>query len=312
MTSNDLTGRRFGKLTVMERTDQKQERYVVWRCQCDCGNDVYVNTKRLKRGTKKNCGCETKTDAKRGPVAEDLSGCRYGTLLVMYRAETLNGRTRWMCQCDCGNRKIIATRELKAGKTKSCGCQQHRKGRYLTDIKGHRFGRLTALYPTDKRDKKSSIYWVCRCDCETELEITEDRLVHGTYRSCGCLKRENQQTIFEKLHMVDGTCVEWLEKRKYRSDNTSGFRGVYSMKNGRYRCAIGFKGQRFHIGTYDTYEEAVEARMHAEDLLHDGFVRAYYDWRELAGKDPEWAAANPFVYEVEKKGEEFIVRTNIK
>ena len=65
----DLTGQRFGNLTVLERMPETQDRYCLWRCRCDCGGEILVNTKRLKRGTVTNCGCNPKTTAQRG-------GCR--------------------------------------------------------------------------------------------------------------------------------------------------------------------------------------------------------------------------------------------
>ena len=173
-------------------------------------------------------------------------------------------------------------------------------GRNLTDLTGKRFGRLTAEYPTERRDRKGSVYWHCRCDCGKETEATEDGLVFGNNLSCGCLKRENQKRVSEQLHRVDGTCVEWLEKRKSRRDNTSGFRGVCSMKNGKYRAMIGFKGERFYLGTYDSMEKAVQARMEAESEIHDAFVKKFYAWRKKADEDPEWGAKNPLVFQVIK------------
>ena len=48
----DLTGQRFGKLKVVERTEDHISpsgyKYVMWRCQCDCGNFVNVRTADLK------------------------------------------------------------------------------------------------------------------------------------------------------------------------------------------------------------------------------------------------------------------------
>lgn len=126
--------------------------------------------------------------------------------------------------------------------------------------------------------------------------------MHGNYQSCGCLKAENQQSITEKLHRIDGTCVEILEKRKHRSDNTSGFRGVFQLKNGRYRVDIGFKRKRFYIGSFDSFDEAVRVRLRVERLLHDGFVEAYYEWKKKADADPEWAKEHPMSYDVDLKG----------
>ena len=186
-----------------------------------------------------------------------------------------------------------------------------KKGRGVTDISGQKFGRLTALYHTDKRSKKGSVFWHCRCDCGNELEVTEDGLLHGNYKSCGCLRQEIWKELPGQLHMVDGTCVEMLEKRKHRSDNTSGFRGIYHMNNGKYRATIGFKGKRFYIGTFKNYEDAVQARLEAENTIHGGFVQAWYTWNSLAEKDPKWAEEHPLVYEIERVNGEFQVITNM-
>ena len=106
-------------------------------------------------------------------------------------------------------------------------------------------------------------------------------------------------------------CVEMLEKRKHRSDNTSGFRGIYHMNNGKYRATIGFKGKRFYIGTFKNYEDAVQARLEAENTIHGGFVQAWYTWNSLAEKDPKWAEEHPLVYEIERVNGEFQVITNM-
>ena len=57
----DLTGQRFGRLTVIERAPDKttgSKPKVMWRCRCDCGNDVVVWTSSLARGTTVSCGCK--------------------------------------------------------------------------------------------------------------------------------------------------------------------------------------------------------------------------------------------------------------
>lgn len=58
----DLTGMRFGKLTVVgddehRRTDRGQ---ILWKCKCDCGNYTYGITYKLKNGFKTSCGCNAK------------------------------------------------------------------------------------------------------------------------------------------------------------------------------------------------------------------------------------------------------------
>lgn len=308
----DLVGQRFGKLVVVEKTEERKDRYLLWRCRCDCGKECLANTKALRRGTIANCGCVPKTTARNGRVAENLAGQVFGELTVLSREESINGSTRWLCQCSCGRKKITTAHELKAGRAKCCGDKCHRFGRNITDITGRRFGRLTALYPTENRNKKSSVYWHCRCDCGNELEVTEDGLVSGSYKSCGCLLKEVQANIPNTLHRVDGTCVEHLEKRKYRNDNTSGFRGVVRLKNGGYMVNIGFKGKQYYVGRYRFFPDAVAARLEAEKIIHDGFLRAYYIWEKQAQEKPEgWADENPLIFEVEKVNGKFQIMTNM-
>ena len=53
----------------------------------------------------------------------DLIGRRFGRLVVVLRAESsTSGKARWKCQCDCGGVSYVASRSLRAGVTKSCGC----------------------------------------------------------------------------------------------------------------------------------------------------------------------------------------------
>ena len=52
----DLTGKRFGKLTVLKKSD-KSNRRLYWVCQCDCGNTTIVKGDVLRQGLQKSCGC---------------------------------------------------------------------------------------------------------------------------------------------------------------------------------------------------------------------------------------------------------------
>ena len=53
----------------------------------------------------------------------DLTGRRFGRLEVINRAENdHNGKSRWICVCDCGNEIVTTGNLLRRGKTKSCGC----------------------------------------------------------------------------------------------------------------------------------------------------------------------------------------------
>ena len=60
----DLTGKRFGKLVVLEfvRRDKHYNSY--WKCRCDCGNVMVTPASSLRSGHSKSCGCFSKEKAK--------------------------------------------------------------------------------------------------------------------------------------------------------------------------------------------------------------------------------------------------------
>ena len=53
----DLTGKRFGKLTVLSRAENSKANTAKWLCRCDCGNTCIVYGSSLRRGQTQSCGC---------------------------------------------------------------------------------------------------------------------------------------------------------------------------------------------------------------------------------------------------------------
>lgn len=67
----DLSGRRFGKLTVLADTGRRKSRRPIWACLCDCGKTVEVLGKYMVNGDTKSCGCFATANAhNRDAVAE--------------------------------------------------------------------------------------------------------------------------------------------------------------------------------------------------------------------------------------------------
>lgn len=93
-----------------------------WRCQCECGNEVLVQTYNLKSGNTKSCGCLQKDKASDASFIS-LVGNRYGKLLVVERVENNRfGHVCYRCKCDCGGETIVDATNLRNGNTNSCGC----------------------------------------------------------------------------------------------------------------------------------------------------------------------------------------------
>ena len=61
LTSENLVGMKFGRLTVMDRESPKSKKAKgLWVCKCECGNVIKVNTSDLKSGNTTSCGCKRK------------------------------------------------------------------------------------------------------------------------------------------------------------------------------------------------------------------------------------------------------------
>jgi len=53
----DLTGKKFGRLTVIKRVGTSEYGQPMWECQCDCGNTTETASQSLRNGVTKSCGC---------------------------------------------------------------------------------------------------------------------------------------------------------------------------------------------------------------------------------------------------------------
>lgn len=75
------------------------------------------------------------------PKFIDLTGNKYGRLMVIQRARLKSRRTMWECKCECGNTVVVSADHLKNGHTKSCGC-------YRRDVSAKHNMCEHELYPT--------------------------------------------------------------------------------------------------------------------------------------------------------------------
>lgn len=132
---NNLTGQKFGKLTVVKRGEDyispSGAKRIQWLCKCDCGNEdlILVAANNLTSGHTKSCGCLSDVS----PRFKDITGETFGRWHVLKRGENDKyGKARWWCWCDCQKELPIEDRELHllstniliSKKSTSCGCYQ--------------------------------------------------------------------------------------------------------------------------------------------------------------------------------------------
>ena len=147
MTSkNDLTGRRFERLTVLGDVGKRTKNgKVLWHCLCDCGKITFVRGDHLKNGKVKSCGC-LNDDLKRKRY-KDLTGYENDNFKVITRKESENQRVNWLCECKhCGNYTYLNSNEIEV--TKSCGCLQGASKEFMDAIRDPK--SLKSTKPTAK------------------------------------------------------------------------------------------------------------------------------------------------------------------
>ncbi len=113
----DLSGKVFGRLTVLKRSEFYVRNRPAWECICECGSRQVVASSDLTSGDKKSCGC-----LRKDLLRVDLTGKRFGKLLVVSIAES-KGRSSsqfWLCQCDCGEMQSVSSQHLKTGDVTHC------------------------------------------------------------------------------------------------------------------------------------------------------------------------------------------------
>ena len=161
----DLTGKQFGRFTVLERVRNNKDGRTMWLCQCECGNKRIVSGKCLRNGHTRSCGCLAR-DINAARSFIDHTGERFGRLVVLRRGDDYvapNGahHVMWVCRCDCGNEVTVDVCQLTGGKTLSCGCYKKDACAEAHTTHGGRYDRLYHVYSNMKNrclNEKSQDY----------------------------------------------------------------------------------------------------------------------------------------------------------
>lgn len=148
----DLVGRRFYQLLVVENMGlrphgTKGKRLRCYCCLCGCGKELLVNANSLLTANTRSCGC-IRSKIMRKKLFNDLSGCRFGRLIVIEMSHRIPKNIIWRCQCDCGNKNAVRGCNLTGGVTQSCGCLFKEK---VTRHGMCKKGKSVAVYTRYKR-----------------------------------------------------------------------------------------------------------------------------------------------------------------
>lgn len=239
-------------------------------------------------------------------VKENLSGRRFGKLIVLEQAEDYvepksgHHKARWVCQCDCGSEPIIVLQsnlKSKTSGTKSCGCINKELAALLAS-KGYK-------HKTNKYDLsgKYGIGWTSNTNKEFYFDLEDYEIIKDYcwsenvntkgYHSLVAYDRTLKKCV-TMFHLIVGKRYDHINRNSFdnrkenlrpatqqennfnkslSSKNTSGFTGVYFDR--RYETwwsSIKISGKTIRLGTFKNKADAIKARLEAEAQYYGEFA----------------------------------------
>lgn len=254
----DLTGKRFGRLTVTAFA-YMSGKVSFWKCRCDCGNDSVVRGVCLSNGHTKSCGCLHKK-----ALLKDLTGKKFNQLTVLSYAYKKGKHHYWNCRCDCGNDVCVNGTYIRSGNTKSCGCAKRKLhlGQRKYDLTGIRFGFLTAISPENHSN------WDCICDCGNHKLVKSSDLIRGFTTSCGCKSNNfcgstNEREIYEFVRDLLPSAV--ITKAKILGSGTR--KKEIDIFIEEIKLGIEYNGDAFHTSENSRFGQNKDKYYHQDKFL---------------------------------------------
>lgn len=223
-------------------------------------------------------------------LVKDLSGQKFGRLLVLRLAERIDDSgARSHCRCDCGNLIIVRNSNLIQNSTKSCGCLARESASRLAKTgnprRVHGMAK-TATYRiwmamlnrcNNPKHKAYSRYGgrgitVCKEWADPEKGVFAFIEAMGpSPSSLHTIDRIDSSKGYESSNCRWATRVQQNQNIGLKKSNTSGFKGLTRQRSGKWLADIRANGKRYHLGIYDTKEEAALAYNLASIELHGSF-----------------------------------------
>jgi len=87
-----------------------------------------------------------------------------------------------------------------------------------TSIIGERFGSLTVISYSKKREKGKTTFWNCKCDlCNQISPISRSNLVSGGMESCGCRRRKGMNKKIAEITGFSSATVSLALRNRWQN-----------------------------------------------------------------------------------------------
>lgn len=231
----DMSGLRFGRLTVLSRAENSSRGNARWNCICDCGNKVVVSGGKLREGKTKSCGClwKEKFTAARARVKHTRKENQYRT----------NGRITFVKLPNSPNEMIVNT-DVWESWAKNFWWRMDRGG-----------------YAYTKTKKEGSVWLHAALISNCPPGMVRDHIDGNRLNNT----KENLRVVTPSQNMFN---------RKRSATNQSGQNGVYFHKEtGKWAAEIKAEHAKIYLGLFSDKEQAIEARKQAEKRLFGEYRR---------------------------------------
>lgn len=228
-----IIGQRFeskrSHITVLSIEKQGRSlRETRMRCLCQCGKEFITSLSNIVQNKVHSCGCE------RYRRAEDIVGQVFQsefnsvTIIKELPYHTYqNGvhTSRVLCKCSCGKEFITLLKNLKSGKTRSCGCTSHKKNIEIGGIYGNDqyfVQVLNEVEPGVSPSGREVRRFACRCKCGNDT-IVDLRALFRKEVSCGCKIKDLQNKNGDPLECTYGYLkpIRKVESKKTKQGTDS-------------------------------------------------------------------------------------------
>lgn len=215
MRFQDLTGQKFGLLTVQYRIDDyikpDGRRVPKWHCNCECGGIKDITSDNLKYSQNPpSCGClsyRNRVEKNR----ESFLGQKFERLTIIEEDFSVRP-TKARCLCDCGNYITVTRADVVSGHTRSCGCLQREKATEcnIKDWTGVISEYGIKFLRQEHTNDKGQWLWRCECGlCGSEFIALPAKINNGHITSCGCaLQSAGERYILSVLEEMNVETAE--------------------------------------------------------------------------------------------------------
>lgn len=248
---NNLYGKRFNNIVVISQPIYKNNR-IYYECECDCGNIILRRSDDIKNIISCGCHLQTKDNESRSRIYTIWYGMNYRCSENAKGKDKRNYYDRGIRVCD-------------EWKDKNIGYQNFRNWAFSN---GYKENLTIERIDVNKNYCPENCTWIdMESQAKNKTNTVKIKYKNNEYKACNL---QNEKISYATLkNRMNNKVEEEKLFRELATNNTSGITGVSKTSNGKkWRAYITIKKARKHLGTFNTFEEAIKARKEAEEKYY--------------------------------------------